>query len=455
MSMSVICSVDAHSPARRAGVKAGETLLQINGHPILDVLDYKFYSYDARLTLLLRTEKGRERQVKIRKQEGQDLGLNFETYLMDQARSCANRCIFCFVDQLPKGMRSTLYFKDDDARLSFLMGNYITLTNLSQREVDRIAQLHVSPIHISVHTTDPEVRRMMLQNRNAGQLMERMKRFAQAGITMHCQIVCCPGINDGAQLQKTMEDLAGLYPQVSTVSVVPVGLTGHREGLYPLKPYDRTMAQEVLNQVETFAQKCLERRGTRIFWCSDEFYLRANRPIPSDSFYEEYAQLENGVGMLRLLRTEFERALEQTDPAEPIRPFAVACGVDAACWIRDLLGMAAEKHPLSGTVYPIVNHFFGESITVSGLVTGQDLLDQLRGRPLGDRLLLPINMLRHGEDVFLDDVTVSDLAKELQVEVVPVEQDGGALWDAILDIGTGTSYWTSDGIRSTKQGKEN
>ena len=287
MSMTVICSVDAHSPAHRAGVKVGEQLIQVNGHSIVDVLDYKFYTYDAKLSLVLRSPEGKERTLKVRKQEGEELGLNFETYLMDKARCCANRCIFCFVDQLPGGMRDTLYFKDDDARLSFLMGNYITMTNLTQRELDRIVDLRVSPINVSVHTTDPELRVSMLEHKNAGQLMDIMRRFANAHIVMNCQIVACPGINDGKQLQKSMEDLESLYPYVKSVSVVPVGLTCHREGLYPLTTYDRQRAEEVVDMVEAYAQRCLEKHDSRIFWCSDEFYLRACRPIPQDEYFED------------------------------------------------------------------------------------------------------------------------------------------------------------------------
>ena len=437
MSMTVIRSVDHHSPACRAGVREGEKLLQVNGHPIVDVLDYKFYTYDAVLTLLLQSPDGKERAVKVRKSEGEELGLNFETYLMDKARSCANRCIFCFVDQLPKGMRDTLYFKDDDARLSFLMGNYITLTNLSQRELDRIAELHISPINISVHATDPELRSMLLGHRNGGKLMEIMEKFARAHITMNCQVVACPGINDGAALQKTMEDLAALYPYVKSVSVVPVGLTCHREGLYPLDPYDRPKAQAVLDLVEGFAEQCLDKCGSRIFWCSDEFYLRADRPIPEDVYFEDYTQLENGVGMLRLLRTEFDSALNLADPVESVRPYSVACGVDAAAWLEEMVDRAAGKCHTKGTVYSIVNHFLGETITVSGLVTGGDLITQLKGKKLGERLLIPINMLRHGEDVFLDDVTLADVERELNVEVIPVEQDGFDLCDAIFDIREG------------------
>ncbi len=437
MSMTVIRSVDARSPAHRAGVKAGEKLLQVNGHPIVDVLDYKFYTYDPKLTLLLGKPDGKERTVKVRKAEGEELGLNFETYLMDKARCCANRCIFCFVDQLPKGMRDTLYFKDDDARLSFLMGNYITMTNLSPRELDRIAELRISPINISVHATEPDLRAMMLGHRNGGRLMEIMERFAQAHITMNCQIVACPGVNDGEHLQKTMEDLAGLYPYVKSVSVVPVGLTCHREGLHPLQPYDKPRAEATLDQVEAFAEQCLTRFGSRVFWCSDELYLRAKRPIPADEYFEDYTQLENGVGMLRLLRTEFDSALRLADPVESVRPYSTACGVDAAAWIEEIVDRAAEKCHTKGNVYPIVNHFLGESITVSGLVTGGDLIAQLKGRDLGERLLIPINMLRHGEDVFLDDVTLADVARELNVEVVTVDQDGFDLCDAIFEIREG------------------
>ena len=437
MSMTVVQSVDPRSPAQRAGVKVGEKLLEINGHRVIDVLDYKFYAYDSKVTLLLEKPDGKQRTVKVRKQEGEELGLNFETYLMDKARCCANRCIFCFVDQLPKGMRETLYFKDDDARLSFLMGNYITLTNLSARELDRIVELRVSPINISVHATEPELRAMLLGHRNGGQLMDIMRRFAQAHIVMNCQIVACPGVNDGEHLKKSMEDLVALYPYVKSVSVVPVGLTCHREGLYPLQPYDKDRAIQTVDIVEAYAEECLAKYGSRIFWCSDEFYLRAERPIPSDDYFEDYTQLENGVGMLRLLRTEFDCALRLADEVDSVRPYSTACGVDAAEWIKEIVDSASEKCHTKGNVYPIVNRFLGETITVSGLVTGGDLIAQLKGRELGERLLIPINMLRHGEDVFLDDVTLDDVARELNVEVIPVEQDGYDLCDAIFDIRKG------------------
>ena len=433
MSLTRILSVDKGSPAQRAGVKTGETLTEVNGHRIVDVLDYKYYTYDPRLELKLLAPDGRERSLLVKKGEGEDLGLNFETYLMDRARSCANRCIFCFVDQLPKGMRETLYFKDDDARLSFLMGNYITLTNLSDREVQRICDLHVSPINISVHSSDPELRSKLLGFPDGGRGLAIMERFARAGITMNCQIVSCPGINDGPEMDKTMAWLEGLYPQVNSVSIVPVGLTRHREGLCPLEPYDQTKATAVLDQVEAMAARCLEKHGTRIFWCSDELYLRAGRPIPEDEYYEDYTQLENGVGMMRLLRTEFDSALKLAQEGSA-PPFSIACGVDIAPWLLEIVDMAMEKCHTSGSVYPIINRFLGESITVSGLVTGRDLIEQLRGRELGERLLLPVNMLRHGEDVFLDDVTVADVERELGVRVRKVNQDGFDLCDAIFDI---------------------
>jgi putative radical SAM enzyme (TIGR03279 family) len=434
MSLTVIRSIDRGSPAWRAGVQVGETLLQVDGHPIIDVLDYKFYTYDPKITLTLQDPRGKRRTVQVRKAEGEDLGLEFETYLMDKARSCANRCIFCFVDQLPKGLRESLYFKDDDARLSFLMGNYITLTNLSEREVQRICDLHISPINISVHATDPELRSMLLGHQNGGRGLEIIRRFAQAHITMNCQIVSCPGINDGPHLQKSMEDLAALYPAVNSVSIVPVGLTKWREGLYPLKPYDRASASAVLDQVEAYAQACLRQFETRIFWCSDEFYIKAGRPIPPDEFYEQYTQLENGVGMLRLLRTEFDSALSLADEVDGVSSFSVACGVDAAPWIAEMIDRAEAKCHTKGRVYPIVNHFFGESITVSGLITGGDLIDQLRGEELGERLIVPVNMLRHGEDVFLDDITLGEVAQALGVRVVPVNQDGFDLCDTIFEV---------------------
>ena len=431
--LATIKNIESGSPASKTKIKAGDTLLSINGHNITDVLDYKYYSYDCLLHLELKNESGKIYKVKIKKPEGLDPGLEFETYLMDKARSCANNCVFCFVDQMPKGMRETLYFKDDDARLSFLMGNYITMTNLSQREVQRIIDLRVSPLNISVHATDPELRAKLLGNKNGAKIMDLMRRFAQADITMNCQIVCCPELNDGEELKRSMRDLAELYPQVNSVSIVPVGLTKYREGLYPLKSFDRETARQVIDIVEKFGDKCLKDYGSRVFFCSDEFYLKAELKLPPDEFYGEYSQLENGVGMLRLFETEFNAMLGMLDKASE-KPFSIATGVAAAPFLDRLLQAAKKKCPvINGTVFGIKNDFFGHTIDVAGLVTGEDLIAQLRDRNIGERLLIPQNMLRHGEGVFLDDITVEDVERELGIKLVIVSQDGADFAEKIFN----------------------
>lgn len=427
---NIIKSIDRGSPLHRKA-HVGDAVIAINGNKIIDVLDYKFFAYDSRLKVLLRRPDGSEYEVAVRKSEGGDLGLEFESYLMDTPRSCANNCVFCFIDQLPKGMRRTMYFKDDDARLSFLLGNYITLTNLSKREIERIIALHISPINVSVHTTNPALRCKMLQNPRAGESIETMRRFAAAGIVMNCQIVCCPGLNDGEELLRSMRDLEEMYPGVHSVSIVPVGLTRFREGLYPLTPYTKELAGETIDMVTAFGDECLKRHGTRIFFCGDELYIKAERELPPDEFYEEHTQLENGVGMIRLLETEFRSALMLSDEPDGV-PFSIATGVSAAPYFEKLLGMAKEKYgTIKGQVYAIENDFFGRSINVTGLITGQDLIRQLKGRELGERLLISQNMLRREEMDFLDDVTLEQASKELGVPIYPIEQDGFALWDAM------------------------
>ena len=427
---NIIKSIDLGSPLHRKA-HVGDAVISINGNKIIDVLDYKFFAYDSRLKVLLRRPDGSEHEVTVHKPEGGDLGLEFESYLMDTPRSCANNCVFCFIDQLPKGMRRTMYFKDDDARLSFLLGNYITLTNLSKREIERIIALHISPINVSVHTTNPELRCKMLQNPRAGESIETMRRFAAAGIVMNCQIVCCPGLNDGEELLRSMRDLEEMYPGVHSVSIVPVGLTRFREGLYPLTPYTKELAGETIDMVTAFGDECLKRHGTRIFFCGDELYIKAERELPPDEFYEEHTQLENGVGMIRLLETEFRSALMLSDEPDGV-PFSIATGVSAAPYFEKLLGMAKEKYgTIKGQVYAIENDFFGRSINVTGLITGQDLIKQLKGRALGERLLISQNMLRREEMDFLDDVTLEQASKELGVPIYPIEQDGFALWDAM------------------------
>ena len=427
---NIIKSIDRGSPLHRKA-HVGDAVISINGNKIIDVLDYKFFAYDSRLKVLLRRPDGSEHEVTVHKSEGGDLGLEFESYLMDTPRSCANNCVFCFIDQLPGGMRRTMYFKDDDARLSFLLGNYITLTNLSKREIERIIALHISPINVSVHTTNPELRCKMLQNPRAGESIETMRRFAQAGIVMNCQIVCCPGLNDGEELLRSMRDLEEMYPGVHSVSIVPVGLTRFREGLYPLTPYTKELAGETIDMVTAFGDECLKRHGTRIFFCGDELYIKAERELPPDEFYEEHTQLENGVGMIRLLETEFRSALMLSDEPDGV-PFSIATGVSAAPYFEKLLGMAKEKYgTIKGQVYAIENDFFGRSINVTGLITGQDLIKQLKGRALGERLLISQNMLRREEMDFLDDVTLEQASKELGVPIYPIEQNGFALWDAM------------------------
>lgn len=431
---SKIISVDEGSPAARAGLEAGETLLQIDGVAIRDVLDYKFYSYDARLTLQVLGQDGETvREVRVRKREGEPLGLNFEHYLMDKMKQCSNKCVFCFIDQLPKGMRETLYVKDDDARMSFLMGNYISMTNLSEADVDRILRMHISPVNISVQTTNPELRVKMLQNRRAGEALKIMDRFAEGGITMNCQLVVCKGLNDGDELRRSLHDLKKLYPAVNTISVVPFGMTDHREGLYPLEPTDKAAAAAILDIVEPFAQACLEELGTRLAWCGDELYLKAGRPLPDTAYYEDFTQFENGIGMLPLFMEEFRLALPGYE-GRSARPFTIATGAAAAPSMALLLDEAAVTcDNLNGKVVEIRNDFFGHRVSVAGLITGQDLIAQLKGRDLGERVLISANMLRDGGDVFLDDYTPQQVSDALGVPIVPVEIDGADLLAKIFE----------------------
>ena len=422
--------IDRRSPAERAGVRAGEKLISIGGHPVEDVLDYRFFGYDRDPELELEAPDGSRRTLRVKKPEAEDLGLNFDTYLMDEPRPCSNHCLFCFVDQMAPGCRDTLYFKDDDARLSFLMGNYITLTNLTPREAQRIIDLRISPINVSVHATDPKLRSVLLGNKAGGESLEYMKAFAKAGIVMNGQIVLCPGYNDGEQLQRTMEDMYAWG--FASCSVVPVGLTKYREGLSKLRPVDRETANAVIRQVDAFGEKCLAKRVTRLFFCSDELYIRAGLELPGEDYYEDYVQLENGVGMLRSLISEFEAGLRLEDRSVEASPYTIATGVSAAPFLRELADRVRDQLGVQGQVAAIRNDFFGPSVDVAGLVTGGDLIRQLKGRDLGKRLLIPVNMLRHGGDVFLDGLHTGDVERELNVPVTVVEQDGFDLLDAVL-----------------------
>lgn len=428
---TVITSIDHRSPAERAGIQVGEKLISIGGHEVVDVLDYRFFGYDKDPELVLESADGQRRTLLVKKQEGTDIGLNFDTYLMDEPRPCSNHCLFCFVDQMAPGCRDTLYFKDDDARLSFLMGNYITLTNLSEREAQRIIDLRISPINVSVHATNPKLRCTLLGNKHAERSLELMREFGKAGIVMNGQIVLCPEWNDGDELQRTMEDMAAWG--FASCSIVPVGLTKFRQGLSKLRPVEKEEACAVIDRVETFGEKCLEKYGSRMFFCSDELYIRAERQLPDEDFYEGYVQIENGVGMLRSLITEFESGLKLEDELEEeVTPFTIATGVSARPFLQDLVDQAGEKLGVKGQVIAIENDFFGHTIDVAGLITGQDLIGQLKGKDLGSRLLIPVNMLRHGGDVFLDDLHVSDVERELGVPVTVVDQDGFDLLDAML-----------------------
>ena len=434
MAYNTISSVDPGSLAEKAGVRPGEAVIKVNRHEINDVLDFKYHSEGKKVVLLLQGENGKTRRVRIKNPDFMPLGLNFEEYLMDKARRCANNCVFCFIDQLPKNLRETLYFKDDDARLSFLQGNYVTLTNLSEREVQRIIDLKISPMNISVHTTNAELRVKMLRNKNAGECLNIMRRFADAGIKMNCQIVCCPGLNDGDELIRTMMTLTVLYPHVDSVSIVPVGITKHRDGLYPLSPVNKKKAKEIIDIVDNYGDEFAKNVGRRIFYCSDELYLRAGRPIPDTEYYDDYPQYENGVGLMRSLSDEFESALKILDE-DPVSYFSVATGEAAAPFIEGLIEKMGEKClNAHGKVYPIKNNFLGDTVDVAGLVSGGDIIAQLKGKELGRKLLIPAVMLRHGGDVFLDDVSLEQLSEELGVPVIPVTNDGGALLDAMLGL---------------------
>jgi len=449
---AIVKSVLPGSYAYKTIISPGDALRKVNGKPVGDVLDYKYLTYDACLLLELNGADGNIKLVRIRKPEGSDIGLEFETFLMDRERSCVNKCIFCFIDQLPKGMRETLYYKDDDVRLSFLQGNYVTLTNLSRHDVDRIIGMRVSPLNVSVHTLDPDLRAFMIGAKNGATGAAVLKELAGAGIMLNCQIVCCPGVNDGRELIRTIEGLIELGPCVNSVSVVPVGLTKHRQGLTKLSPFDRKLAIDTVKLVGGYGEKCLKKRRTRVFFCADELYMKAGLELPPHIFYEDYPQLENGVGMMRLFITEFEKELGQVTNLNleviPRRAgstrsagvvcqnlgFSVATGVAAFKYLTNLLKSATEKDDrIKGKVYAIRNVFFGESVNVSGLVTGRDLIAQLKGCNLGSRLLIPQNMLRHKEDVFLDDITVSEVSDALGVSVRVVKQDGADLLHAFIE----------------------
>ncbi len=435
--MVKIVGVEKHSLAAKNGIKKDDILVAINGNDINDVLDYRFYLTEKKIEIsLMRGEK--PFSVKIRKDTYDDIGLDFETPLMDKKQSCKNKCIFCFIDQLPKGMRETLYFKDDDSRLSFLHGNYITLTNLQDKDIDRIVKMRFSPINVSIHTTNPELRVKMMKNKRAGEVLSYLDRLADADIKMHGQIVLCRGVNDRDELDRAMNDLSRLYAALESMSVVPAGLTDFRDGLYPLSPFSAEECASVIAQIDEFAEKFKEKHGTRLFYAADEFYIKAGLDIPDEDYYEEYHQIENGVGMLRSLRSEFDFELsemkkhgELTDDGSLC--VSIATGYAAYEHIKDMCEQLQRLFPrLKISVYAIKNNFFGEHITVAGLLTGKDLYEQLKDKELGERLIIPANALRYDRDLFLCGMSLDELSEKLNVKIIPNENDGYALISAIL-----------------------
>lgn len=419
----------------------GDRLISINGHEIEDIFDYQFYAEDTYIEILIEKPDGEQWILEVDKEEDEDLGIEFDNGLMDEYRSCHNKCIFCFIDQMPKGMRDTLYFKDDDSRLSFLQGNYVTLTNMSDHDLDRIIQYHLSPINISFQTMNPELRCKMLNNRFAGEALKKVDRLNEAGIEMNGQIVLCKGVNDGEELAFSIREMMRYIPNLQSVSVVPVGLSKYRDGLFPLEPFTREDAREVLSTIHHYQNESYQKFGNHFIHASDEWYILAGEELPQEENYDGYLQLENGVGMMRLLLNEFEEAVKELQEKISVgtldfssREISMATARLAYPFIRDMAARMMEMIPgLMIHVYEIRNDFFGEMITVSGLLTGQDLIAQLTGKELGEALYLPQNVLRSGEEVFLDDVTVTEMEKALQVKVDIIKSSGRDFVNAVLD----------------------
>ena len=430
----VIRSVEEGSIAWELGIETGDKLLSINGTEIEDVFDYHFLVNDEELVVLIEKENGEEWELEIEKDYEEDLGIEFEQGLMDEYRSCRNKCMFCFIDQMPKGMRETLYFKDDDSRLSFLQGNYITLTNMTEDNVRRIVKYHLEPINISFQTTNPELRCKMLHNRFAGEALKKVDILYEGGITMNGQIVLCKGVNDGEELERSIRDLTKYLPNLQSVSVVPVGLTKYREGLYPLEPFTKEDAKKVLQTIHKWQEKIYAEYGIHFIHAGDEWYILAEEELPEEERYDGYLQLENGVGMLRLLMNEFEEGFEKLEGDDRKREISMATGVLAYPFLQRMIDRLEEKFPnVKVHLYKIINYFFGESITVAGLITGEDLIAQLKGQELGTCLYLPCSMMRDGETVFLDDLSLDDVKESLQVEADIVKSSGQDFIEAVIN----------------------
>lgn len=436
--MVTITEVIPRSRAEKAGILAGDVLVSINKKEINDVLDYRFYLANKSVTLRVLRD-GKAKRVKIKKLEYDDIGLEFETPLMDKKHSCENKCVFCFIDQLPRGMRKSLYFKDDDSRLSFLHGNYVTLTNLHDKDIQRIIDMHISPVNISVHTTNPELRVRMMHNKRAGDVLRYLNMLTDAGISICCQIVLCKGLNDGAELDRTMCDLEALAPAMQSTAIVPAGLTRFRDGLYQLEPFTAEECREIIGQINSFGDMCKYKHGSRLFYPADEFYIKAGLPLPADDFYEDYSQIENGVGMITDLRESVRASLESGEwdaYKDADRTVSIATGHAAESLMKELCGMISERFKgIRTSVYAIENNFFGDRITVAGLLTGKDIIEQLYGQELGNELLIPHSCLRAEGDVLLDDVSPEDIGERLGVKVSPSGDGADGFIRSVLGIG--------------------
>ena len=431
--MVTIIGIEPGSLAQKHKIRAGDKIISINNNEIRDVLDYRFYCTDRKLVIILETADGKNRKVKIRKDEYEDIGLEFETYLMDKQRSCMNKCVFCFIDQMPKGMRESLYFKDDDSRLSFLFGNYITLTNIGDDEIDRIIKMHISPINISVHTTNPELRCKMMNNRFAGEKLKYLKRLSDAGIKINAQLVLCPGLNDGKELERSLNDLAQLYPSIESVAAVPVGLTKFREGLYPLRPFTKQEAAAVIDTIEKIGDRFYNEYNDRVFYPSDEFFALAERELPDEAYYGAFLQLENGVGMSSLFLAEFTRALEDCHAEPKYSKMTIATGKGAYGLLNKAVLLAKKRwSDLDITVTAVENEYFGPLITTTGLITGTDLIKHINSLDDPGTVLIPSAMLRRERDIFLDDYSIEDIEKLTGRKIFVTECDGASTLQAFL-----------------------
>lgn len=434
-NINIVEEVSSGSIAEELGIEPGDIILSVNGESIKDIIDYKYMVTDDYVEMDIQKPDGEIWELEIEKEPDEDIGISFTNPLIDQAKNCRNKCIFCFIDQLPKGMRETLYFKDDDSRLSFLQGNFVTLTNMSEEEIERIIRYRISPINISVHTTDPELRVKMLCNKNAGRLYGILERFSEAGIEMNCQIVAVPGINDGENLDRTLKDLSRLYPNVNSVAIVPIGVTKYREGLYPVEIYDRSSANEMVKRVEALQKKYLSELKTRFAFISDEFYILSGVEIPDADYYEGFPQLENGIGLIRSFEDEIVSALKQKpENRSNKKRYTIATGKLAYEFMKEVAELVMSKYRcLEIAVVEVENEFFGRDITVAGLLTGSDILKALEGKDVGDVLLVSRSMMKRDEEIFLDDITLQELGERLGVEVVPSEVDGAKFVEIFED----------------------